>query len=561
MPFLGGTTLCHVVDQITAATERPTRASVLLDAARDARWPGENAAPPNPALSHGSYIDGVLHLVERIADALTFVHAQGVVHRDLKPSNVLICPNGVPVLLDFNLALDREVNDYRLGGTLPYMPPEQLLAIDHRHAYRAACADVRTDLYSMGVILYELLARAHPFGPVPGKLSTFEARDWLVQRHKSGPRPIRTLNPDVDPYLAAFVESIIAGNPKVRPNKAADVLRELRRLQSMKERTRRWVRSNWRSLAAASVLALVPAGAAGHYLATLPPPFVRNAHAGDELARNGKLAGAIKSYTASLDANSNQPEVLFARGRAYQLLGQWDKAIADFEASDPKATNAKARASLAYCCAALGRNESAIEHSNEAIAAGLRTAAVLNNRALCNLKLHRIHEAVEDANAALDMRAGLPEALAIRATARWELANEARNEEAYAKTYHLPPPAVSSAKLLALAFDDFKVSLASGSLSAENYYRAAATGALILNDSPAGAAPEIELLVLQFARCAMERGMERNDLEKDPLLAAWAQKVPFELEPPATAPRNSLNELVDPLKDDLMSGVMTETQR
>ena len=107
MPFLGGTTLSHVIDHAGLTQPRSARGNVLLDAAHDPRWPGENAASPHAALSRGSYVDGALYVVERLAAALAYVHAQGIVHRDLKPSNVLFCPNGVPVLLDFNLALDR----------------------------------------------------------------------------------------------------------------------------------------------------------------------------------------------------------------------------------------------------------------------------------------------------------------------------------------------------------------------------------------------------------------------------------------------------------------------
>ena len=227
---------------------------------RDGRWPGENAPAPNLALTRGSYIDGVLHVVERLADALHYMHSQGIVHRDLKPSNVLVCPNGVPMLLDFNLALDREVTDYRLGGTLPYMPPEQLRAIEQRRGYRPGCADARTDLYGLGVILYELLAGAHPFGSVPSKLSTLAARDWLLEQQQRGPRPIQELNGDVDARLAEFTRRCLAANVQDRPSTAEEMLAALRQFQSPRVRARRWARANWKSLTAASVLALFPRG-------------------------------------------------------------------------------------------------------------------------------------------------------------------------------------------------------------------------------------------------------------------------------------------------------------
>src|SRR5207244_267370 len=75
-----------------------------------------------------SYADAVLWLGTRLADALAHAHDQRIVHRDLKPANVLLTDEGEPMLLDFNLATDTTLSGLaevaRLGGTLPYMPPE-----------------------------------------------------------------------------------------------------------------------------------------------------------------------------------------------------------------------------------------------------------------------------------------------------------------------------------------------------------------------------------------------------------------------------------------------------
>ena len=87
----------------------------------------------------------------------------GIVHCDLKPANVLIADDGQPMLLDFNVAADREsVADWkraRLGGTLPYMAPEYLnLIFNDNGALTARC-----DLFSLGVVLYELLTGSNPY--------------------------------------------------------------------------------------------------------------------------------------------------------------------------------------------------------------------------------------------------------------------------------------------------------------------------------------------------------------------------------------------------------------
>src|SRR5262249_57062677 len=108
---------------------RPCRARVILEAAAPPGDPGEppaGAGLSDPVFLEGSYTEGVLHLADRLAAALAFLHDQGICHRDLKPSNVLVSPQGQPLLLDFNLSSDGLLAGERLGGTLPYMAPGQV---------------------------------------------------------------------------------------------------------------------------------------------------------------------------------------------------------------------------------------------------------------------------------------------------------------------------------------------------------------------------------------------------------------------------------------------------
>src|SRR5262249_55473618 len=143
----------------------PHRAAIILETAHDSAHPGDpplDAAPP-AALARASYVEGVVWLGAQLADALAFLPSRKVYHRDLKPSNVLIGLDGRARLLDFNLAADVSTSPARLGGTLPFMAPEHIGAslASGEQADKAPPPDGRADLFSLGVVLYELLTGSH----------------------------------------------------------------------------------------------------------------------------------------------------------------------------------------------------------------------------------------------------------------------------------------------------------------------------------------------------------------------------------------------------------------
>jgi hypothetical protein len=131
MPYRGQATLDDVIGQLFCSPHaRPHRGRELLEAIETINRFGEpvEPTPADPLFSRYSYVEAAVHLVAQLADALGYTHTKGICHRDLKPSNVLLGPDGRPMLLDFNLSQDRAVTERRLGGTLPYMAPEQLEA-------------------------------------------------------------------------------------------------------------------------------------------------------------------------------------------------------------------------------------------------------------------------------------------------------------------------------------------------------------------------------------------------------------------------------------------------
>ena len=147
MPFLGTTTLADILSDLRSRPALPDSGSYLLDRieAGDTRADGDvgsspprSPAPPRPPTPAPpsrelTYVEAVLWLAARLADGLAHAHARGIVHRDLKPANILLTDEGQPMLLDFNLSEDTKLNRsesaVRIGGTLPYMAPEQLAAV------------------------------------------------------------------------------------------------------------------------------------------------------------------------------------------------------------------------------------------------------------------------------------------------------------------------------------------------------------------------------------------------------------------------------------------------
>src|SRR5690606_29805963 len=119
---------------------------------------GQPLHDPLPDTFGGNWIRTVSRIVARMAWAAEHAHERGVVHRDLKPSNAMVTPTGRVLLLDFGLAAadgtSRLTRSGAFLGTLHYTAPEQLLGEP---------ADPRTDVYSLGVTLYELLALRPPF--------------------------------------------------------------------------------------------------------------------------------------------------------------------------------------------------------------------------------------------------------------------------------------------------------------------------------------------------------------------------------------------------------------
>ncbi|HWB00862.1 MAG TPA: serine/threonine-protein kinase [Pirellulales bacterium] len=214
MEYVPGGTLQDVVTRVRQTPLGKRSGQMLLDSI-DENLRRHGQSPPADSrarhmLATLSWPDTLCWIGARLASALEHAHARGVLHRDLKPANVLLTPEGIPKLADFNVSTCSQIVDPAaddlFGGSLGYMSPEQLELCAALGGGDPARLDVRSDLYSLGIVLWELATGERPFrddGMFASALSTVAAR------RKQGV-PQQAVDRIAADYPAALVEVLLA---------------------------------------------------------------------------------------------------------------------------------------------------------------------------------------------------------------------------------------------------------------------------------------------------------------------------------------------------------------
>jgi serine/threonine protein kinase len=246
MQYVAGTTLERVIDSLQGRPHREWTGRAILEAID--RLSTETAALHPAALRGREWltqdddVQAVCRLGAQLAEALDYAHGRGILHRDIKPANILVSQYGRPLLMDFNLSSHHgpAAGRSRLGGTLAYMAPEHLDAFNPAESTPPEAVDQRSDIYALGVVLFELLTGQRPFPSSPAPLSTDERGDEAASlcatlRAMAAERRVqedlcrspRRINPDVPPTLDRAIRCCLDPDPAHRYQTAGELARAL----------------------------------------------------------------------------------------------------------------------------------------------------------------------------------------------------------------------------------------------------------------------------------------------------------------------------------------------
>jgi len=321
MDLVEGRSLDEILDELKSRRPARLRGEDLDRAIREApeargrRAPGPSGFGDGGPAEHAeaaplpdrAYLEKACGMIAQIADALDLAHRSGILHRDVKPSNILVTRDGLPKLMDFGLAriesLETLTRTGELLGTPAYMSPEQLLA-------RRVEMDSRTDVYALGVTLYEMLTLSWPYR---GRTSQELIKNIMIGEPRSLRRRIPRVPRDLDTILAHAIEK----DPDRRYRTAAEFAADLRRFvrgEAIQARPARAPRRAWRWVRTHREVSIAAAAAAATGL-VLAGLYLGGVIGGRAIGPGGDAGSARSDDPGAPEMEARGPDELLADGR------------------------------------------------------------------------------------------------------------------------------------------------------------------------------------------------------------------------------------------------------
>ena len=351
MPYLGRTTLDDLLDIAFESGHPPRKFATALDGLLD-RHPTDDrelfAEVPDRSLRRLSYVDGIITVTASIADALEHTHDRSVYHLDLKPSNVLLSPTGHPTLLDFNLSRNTIDENRLIGGTLPYMAPEQVRTTVFHATTEDARIDQRCDIYSTGLLLYQLLTGEHPFGPISWNRPREDVANELLTYQQQGPNTSALRAIGLDAASAKVIERCLAFDPGQRYQSAGDLAADLRRCVTRRRRFRRWRAAHPRVIASVVLCMVLVLAGVSYGIATRPSLDQRLLAVARASLDAGNFEEALIDVNGALEANDRSAEIWFLRGQIHKAQDKFPDACEDYSRAIEIEPSSKHHVALGY---------------------------------------------------------------------------------------------------------------------------------------------------------------------------------------------------------------------
>ncbi len=238
MQYLPGGTLQSVIELIRKTAPAERSGNLLVSALNQSLELRGESRPTESVtyqtLNSLTWPETICWIGIRLAKALDYAHQKGVLHRDIKPANVLLTAEGVPKLADFNISFSSHVTGTTpaayFGGSLAYMSPEQLEAYDPTHTRLPESLDERSDLFSLGLMLAELLTGKRPFDNPAMTDSWSSLLSQMIEQRKAGQSlqaAPQHLPPDCPEHLITVLQKCLAPDPAERWSSGQELASQL----------------------------------------------------------------------------------------------------------------------------------------------------------------------------------------------------------------------------------------------------------------------------------------------------------------------------------------------